>query len=197
MHEQFTYELHDALYVNLTNRCTNRCDFCIRKKADGVGGYDLWLSREPSAEEVIAQIPDPAKYSEVVFCGYGEPMLRLDALLQIAAHVKNHGGRTRINTNGQANLYYKRNVAPEMKGLIDSVSVSLNAPSAEAYEAICHSDFGEEAYAGIESFVRSCLAAGIEVTCSVVDVLSVDDIERCRAIAEKMGAKFRLRHDSD
>ena len=195
MTEQFTYELNGALYVNLTNRCTNRCDFCIRNQKEGVGGYDLWLKREPSAEDVIKEIPDPAGYDEIVFCGYGEPMLRLDALLQIAAHVKNKGGRTRINTNGQANLYYKRNVAPEMKGLIDSVSVSLNAPSAEEYEAICHSDFGEEAYAGIEEFVRSCLAVGIEVTCSVVDVLSVDDIEKCRVITERMGAKFRLRHD--
>jgi len=195
MTEQFTYELHDALYVNLTNRCTNRCDFCIRNEADGVGGYDLWLSREPSAEEVIAQIPDPASYSEIVFCGYGEPTLRLETLLEIAGYVKEHGGRTRINTNGQANLYHKRNVAPEMKGLIDSVSVSLNAPSAKDYEAICHSDYGEAAYAGIEAFVRSCLAAGIDVTCSVVDVLSVEDIERCRVITEKMGARFRLRHD--
>jgi len=195
MTEQFTYELHGALYVNLTNRCTNRCDFCIRTQQEGVGGYDLWLKREPSAEEVIAQIPDPARYDEIVFCGYGEPTLRLDALLKIAAHVKEHGGRTRINTNGQANLYHKRNVVPEMKGLIDSVSVSLNAPSAEEYEAICHSDFGEAAYAGIESFVRSCLAAGIEATCSVVDVLSVEDIERCEVLTKKMGAKFRLRHD--
>lgn len=195
MTEQFTYELGDALYVNLTNRCTNSCDFCIRNEADGVGGYDLWLTREPSVEEVIGRIPDPARYSEIVFCGYGEPTLRLPELLQIAAHVKSKGGRTRINTNGQANLYYGRNVVPEMKGLIDVISVSLNAPTAKAYQEICHSQFGEASFEGLQSFVRGCLAAGIEAVCSVVDVLSVDDIERCRQITEKIGAKFRVRHD--
>jgi TatD family-associated radical SAM protein len=195
MTEQFTYELHGALYVNLTNRCTNRCDFCIRSKADGVGGYDLWLKREPEAGEIIAQIPDPARYDEIVFCGYGEPTIRLDALLEVAAYVKERGGRTRINTNGQASLYHGRNVAPEMKGKIDTVSVSLNAPTAEAYQQMCHSAYGEDAYEAIQSFVRSCLAAGIEAICSVVDVLGVEDIERCREITKKLGAKFRLRHD--
>lgn len=189
----YVYRLGDALYINLTNRCTNCCDFCIRNIHDGMGEYNLWLDKEPTVQEVLEQIGDPTQYSEIVFCGFGEPMIRLEELLEIAREVKRKGGKVRINTNGQANLYHGRNVVPLLKGLVDVISISLNAPTAEQYDAICHSRYGKEAFENILEFARECVKVIPRVVLSVVDVLSPDDIERCRAIAEDIGAQFRVR----
>lgn len=194
MTNQFTYLLHDSLYINLTNRCTNSCDFCVRTTADGSLGYDLWLQREPEADEIIAQIGDPKQYKEIVFCGYGESTLRLPELLKIARYVKANGGRVRINTNGQANLYYSRDVTPDLEGLIDHVSISLNAPNAAGYDAVCHSIYGPAGFEGMLDFTRRCKQHVPQVTLTVVDVLPPEDIERCRRIAEDIGVSFRVRH---
>jgi TatD family-associated radical SAM protein len=189
----YVYRLGNALYINLTNRCTNCCDFCIRNTHDGVGEYNLWLDNEPTAQEVLQQIGDPTQYSEVVFCGFGEPMIRLEELIEIAQEVKKKGGKVRINTNGQANLYHGRNVVPLLKGLVDVISISLNAPTAEQYDAICHSCYGKEAFEGVLQFARECVKVIPTVVLSVVDVLSPDDIERCRTIAEDIGAQLKVR----
>ncbi len=195
----FVYGIGKSLYINLTNRCTNRCDFCLRREGDGVGGYYLWLDREPDAQDVLDLIPDPSVWQEIVFCGYGEPMLRLDTLLAIASALRKRdpGCRIRINTNGQANLYYGGNVVPRLKGWIDTVSISLNAPDAQSYQKMCHSDFGAKAFDGMLDFTRECVKLLPEVILSVVDVLSPEEIEKCRKIARDTGAEFRVREFID
>ena len=143
-----TYELHNSLYVNLTNRCSNACTFCVRTKHDNVNGEDdLWLEREPTLDEIKADFEkrDLDKYDAVVFCGFGEPTERFDDLIAVAKWLKSkHPGLSiRINTNGQANLICGRDVTPEMEGVIDCVSISLNAENAEKYQSLCRSRFGE------------------------------------------------------
>lgn len=189
----YVYKLGDALYINLTNRCTNCCNFCVRNAHDGMGGYNLWLDKEPTAQEVLERIGDPTRYSEIVFCGFGEPMIRLEELIEIARDVKKKGGRVRVNTNGQANLYHGRDVVPQLKGLVDVISISLNATTAEQYDAICHSRFGKQAFEAILDFARECVKVIPTVVLSVVDVLPPDDIQRCRAIARDIGAQLRVR----
>lgn len=112
----YTYELDGNLYVNLTNKCTNDCAFCVRNEKASYYGYKLWLDKEPTAEEVVAQIPDVKKYREIVFCGFGEPTIRLAELLRVAEYVKSRGGVTRLNTNGQGNLIHKRDITAELAG---------------------------------------------------------------------------------
>ncbi|NLI61573.1 MAG: radical SAM protein [Clostridiales bacterium] len=191
--DTFVYKLGDALYINLTNQCTNACDFCIRKGRQGMGEYHLWLKKEPTAQQVIDQIGDPKAYSEIVFCGYGEPTIKIDQLVQIAKKIKADGGKVRINTNGHANIYHGRDVVPELVGLVDVMSISLNAPDAEEYQRICRSRYGLESFNAMLDFARKCLGNIPEVVLSVVDVLSPADIEKCRKIAEEVGAKLRVR----
>ena len=189
----FTYQLNNSLYINLTNRCTNACEFCIRGYNDGVNGYYLWLDREPTAQEVIDQIPDPKKYDEIVFCGFGEPTIRLDELKTIASYVKKNGGKVRINTNGHGSLYHGRNVAPELKGLADTVSISLNAPDAKKYQQICHCQYGEKGFEAMLDFALECGKVIPMVVLSVVDTLPEQDIEACRLLAQKAGVTLRVR----
>lgn len=191
--DTYVYRLKDALYINLTNQCTNSCDFCIRIGSEGMEDYKLWLKSEPTAQQVIDQMGDVRQYSEVVFCGFGEPTMKLEELKEIAKKVKEDGVKVRINTNGHANLYHGRNVVPELAGLIDVMSISLNAPTAEEYDKICRSRYGLKAFDGMLDFARECVGVIPEVILSVVDVISPEDIEKCRAIAEQVGAKFRVR----
>ena len=189
----YVYKLGNALYINLTNRCTNRCRFCVRNKCSGVGGYDLWLDREPTPQEVIDRIDAPSKYNEIVFCGYGEPMVKLDEIIAIARVLKEKGARIRINTNGQANLYHGKNVVPELEGLVDAISISLNAPTAGKYDQLCHSIYGAEAFDAVLDFARECVKIIPKVVFTVVDILPPEDMERCQRIAEQIGAEFRVR----
>lgn len=190
------YVLENTLYINVTNRCTNRCSFCVRDKDCGIDDVNLWLEKEPTVEEMIEDIKrfNPKKYDEVVFCGYGEPTMRLDAVLACAKFIKeNFDSKIRINTNGQANLFYGENVAPRLSGLIDVVSISLNAKNAEEYDELCKSIYGKESFQGLIDFAKACKKAVPEVVMSVVDVLSPEDIEVCRKIAEDAGARLRVR----
>lgn len=131
-----SYKIRNSLYLNLTNRCTANCLFCTRLTRPVVQGYNLKLDREPTAEEIWQSIDDPNKYKEVVFCGYGEPTLRLNVIKEVARKIKDAGGRVRLNTNGHGNIINKRNILPELQGLIDEVSVSLNADTSEAYDEV-------------------------------------------------------------
>lgn len=194
-----TYEFSDSLYVNMTNRCSNACTFCLRNNHDDVNGVDnLWLTREPTLEEIKEDFlkRDLTKYRAVVFCGYGEPTERFDDLIAVARWLKQISPDTpiRLNTNGQANLIMGRDVTPEMQGCIDTVSISLNAENAEKYQEICRSKFGgEAAFEGLKQFaVRAKQYVG-EVIFSVVDVMTPEEIEHCRKIAEDCGVKFRVR----
>lgn len=193
--DTYLYENGRSLYVNLTNACTNDCTFCERNKNSGAFGYRLWLEREPTATDVIALLEkrSTADYDEVVFCGFGEPILRLKELTAIAKYCKERKFATRVNTNGQGNLIYKRNIAPELKPCIDTVSISLNNGTAENYQRTCKSAFGEAAFEGLLSFARDCVAEGIRTVMTVVDVIPPEEIEQARQLAESTGAEFRVR----
>lgn len=188
-----TYEINDALYINLTNRCANNCIFCIRNHPEGLG-VDLWLQKEPDISEIIADIKNPDKYREIVFCGYGEPLERPAEVIEICRYLKGKGARIRINTNGQANLIWKRNIVPELEGLADSISISLNAKNAGDYVRLCRPEYGEAAYEAVLDFARECIKYIPEVWMTAVDIISAHDIELCRGIARGIGARFRVRH---
>lgn len=194
--DTYAYLFGGNLYLNLTNRCCNDCEFCIRRNGEGVGDARLWLSREPTAAEVIAAAAafSPDSYLDAVFCGYGEPTYRLDALKEVAAHFHTLGKRVRLNTNGLGSEINGRNVAPELIGLVDTVSVSLNEASADKYDAVCHSVYGAAAFDKILAFTAACVREGIETVMTVVDVISPADIEACKQIAASVGAKLRVRH---
>jgi TatD family-associated radical SAM protein len=191
--DNYTYGLEGKLYINLTNRCSNRCTFCVRNGLGDFNGYDLFLSREPSADEVLAAIDNPQNYREIVFCGYGEPSYRLDVLISVANVLKKHGVPLRLNTNGQAELILGREVADELSACIDTVSISLNATNAEAYQSLCNSEFGDRAFPAVLKFARSCKNAGMEVFLSVVDILSDEEIAEAKNIAEACGVEFKVR----
>lgn len=194
-----TYELGNSLYVNLTNRCSNACTFCERNFRDNVNGEDgLWLDREPTVDEIKADFEkrDLSKYTSVVFCGFGEPTERFDDMMEIAEWLKQKcpDMPLRINTNGQGNLICGRDITPELKGRIDCVSISLNAENAEKYQELCLSEFGgEKAFEGLKDFAKSAKNYVSEVVFSVVDIISPDEIEACRKIAEECGVSFRVR----
>jgi len=187
------YELAGSIYLNVTNRCTGNCVFCIRRGSPGVGGFDLRLDREPSAGEVIAALGDPGRYDEVVFCGYGEPLLRLEVVRRVAGAVRRRSDTpVRVDTNGHANLYHGRDIVPELRRLVDHASISLNAQDAETYERLSRPLWGPKAYQGVLEFARRCVDVLPRVTLSVVSLPAVD-IEACRRIADTMGADFRVR----
>lgn len=187
------YKLGNSLYLNITNRCTNSCEFCIRRNSDGIGGYNLWLEREPTADEVAEAVGDPAQYYEIVFCGYGEPLVRLDLVRDVARRLKARGARIRVDTNGQANLFFGRNVVPELEGIVDAVSISLNAENAEKYVKLCNPVFGERAYYAVLEFAREAVKYIPKVTLTVLDLPEVD-LKACEDIARSIGAGFRVRH---
>lgn len=193
-YENFTYEIGDNLYINLTSRCTNACTFCVRNEEADYFGHKLWLSREPSAEEVLSRIPaDIARYKEYVFCGFGEPTLRLETMLEIAAALKARGAVTRLNTNGQANMIRKRDVSGELAGRIDKINVSLNEATAKDYAALCKPAFGEAAFAGLQEFAAACARRGIKTWFSVVDIIGEEKIAACRGIAKRCGVTLKVR----
>lgn len=186
------YVLGDRLYLNITNRCTNACAFCIRGTKEGVG-YNLWLEEEPTADEVLQAIKNPLQYREIVFCGYGEPLLRPGVVRQVAAALKKQGPVSiRINTNGLANLYHRHNVLPELTGLIDVLSISLNAPDAVSYQQICRPQWAEEAYPALLGFIRESKKYIPRVVVSAVEWPGVD-LEKCRAVAADLGVAYRIR----
>lgn len=192
------YEYGGGLYVNMTNRCPCRCEFCIRNMTDALGQADsLWLKREPSVTEVIETLQqwDLGKYRELVFCGYGEPMERLPELLEICRCVKEQKElRCRVNTNGLADLIQGKRTAPSLSGWVDALSISLNAASAKKYEQLCHPIFGERAYEAIMDFTSDAKRYVKDITMSVVGgTIPPEDIETCRGIAAELGVKFRVR----
>jgi TatD DNase family protein len=189
---QITYPIRNSLYLNITNRCSAACTFCVRYHTDFVKGHNLRLAEEPTAEALIKEIGDPKRYAEIVFCGYGEPLLRFEVVKTVAAEVKKRGGRVRIDTNGHGNLINKRNVLPELAGLVDAVSVSLNAQNAELYNKVSQPQFGIATYDAVKEFISEAVKYLPDVTVTVVALPEVD-VEACRKIAEGLGAKFRVR----
>lgn len=193
-----TYTVKNGIYINLTNRCSNACKFCIRQNGAGVYGSDsLWLEREPTAEEVIADLKkyDLNNYEEIVFCGYGEPTECIDTLIAVAKAVKAMSDITiRINTNGHGNLINGKDITPMFEGTVDIISVSLNCANAEEYVALCLPEFGIKAYEGLIEFARLCVPRVKKVVLSVVETtLPDEDIKKCATLAESIGAELRVR----
>ena len=198
-----TYEYEGALYVNLTNKCNCNCEFCLRRgKAEGsiYTEDSLWLEREPTREEALESFlgRDVCSYREIVFCGYGEPTYRLDVILWLVDQLKERFGEqlpsVRINTNGHANLIQGRNVCPELKGRIDTLSISLNAVNAADYVALCHPIQGEEAYQAMLDFAKEAAAYVPNVVMTIVDKdKTQEEIQTCYDIAEELGVTLRVR----
>lgn len=199
MANNYVYLLYGKIYINLTNLCTNDCVFCIRAIKDDVVGANLFLDNEKvDIAEVKKQLDNiqPEKYEEIVFCGYGEPILKLDELKEVAKYIREKYShlKIRINTNGQGNLIYKRNIVPELKGLIDSVSVSFNGENQKVYDEISLPKI-ENAYDGMKDFIKECVAQGIETTATIVTGYKnyKVDLDSCKSQIEEMGAIFRER----
>ncbi|RLA36639.1 MAG: radical SAM protein [Gammaproteobacteria bacterium] len=187
------YTIDDRLYLNITDRCTLTCAFCPKTLGSlQVHDYDLTLDHRPDMDEIIAAIGDPAAYSEVVFCGYGEPTLHLDLLLKVAGWIKERGGRVRVNTDGLASLANKRDVLPEMAGLVDAVSVSLNAQSPDIYNRHCQPSL-PGAYQAMLAFLQGAPRYIPEVTATAIDGLEGVDMAACERVAKMCGARFRRR----
>ena len=192
------YKVHNNLYVNLTNRCTCSCTFCLRNEKETVGeSSTLWLEHEPSVEEVKKEFEkfNMDEYNEVVFCGFGEPTERIDDLIEIAKFVKEkYHKKIRINTNGQGSLSNGKDIAPMMKGVVDIVSVSLNTPNEKRYNEIVRSRFGDQAYQAMLSFVKEVKKYVPEVVLSTVSTtITKEEEEECRKICEDLGVTYRIR----
>ena len=195
-----TYQVKNAVHVNLTNRCPCNCTFCLRHNGPGVfGSGPLWLEREPTLEETIESLGqwDYERFREVVFCGYGEPTERLDVLLAAAAHLKEQDPtlRIRVNTNGLSDLIHGKPTAPLFVGKVDCLSISLNTDDPAEYLSVCRPKFGEAAYPAMLKFTQEAAALLPSVVMTVVGepVTSLEKQERCRAIATRLGAQLRVR----
>jgi TatD DNase family protein len=188
-----SYKIRDSLYLNITNRCTNACTFCAKRGDYHVKGHYLKLPGEPSVEEVLAEVGDPTRYDEIVFCGFGEPFLRLADVKEIAKTLKGRGAKIRVNTDGLANLVHGRNVLPELSGLVDALSVSLNAPDAETYARICPNRYGAASFPALLDFLREAPRYVPSVVATAVALPGLDP-EAVRRLAESIeGVAFRLR----
>ncbi len=192
------YDYFGGLYINMTNRCPNACEFCIRNFTNSLGDADsLVLKEDPTVDEVKKELEswDVRAYDEVVFCGYGEPTERLPEVLELARHIKaKYGRQIRINTNGLADLIWGRPTAPDLKGVVDAVSVSMNEADAQKYYDLCHPKFGLKSYDAVIKYIEDVRDYVPYVAVSVVtSAISRESIEICRAKAEELGVVFKLR----
>lgn len=199
---EILYKVHNNLYINLTNRCPYSCTFCLRQKMDKVGESDtLWLLREPTAEEVIEEFKkwDVDSFHEIVFCGFGEPTEAFDVLKKVAEFIKSKYNKPiRLNTNGVGSLINKRNIAPELKGLIDTVSISLNNPDPEEYAKLVRSKYGVKSFQEMIDFAKECKKYVPNVVMSTVDTtISHEEEKKCKEICDKVGAEYRIRSWED
>lgn len=193
---KLAYTIRDSVYLNVTGSCTNTCTFCQRNVDPVVKGHDLRLQRDPTPDEMMEALDREGwqSRSEVVFCGYGEPTIRLPEVLHVASRIREikPSMKIRMNTNGLANLYHRKNIVPELTYAIDTVSISLNAQDAQTFEKLCRPNIGPDPYGSLLDFSQKCVSAGMDTILTVVAHPDVD-IEACRKIAEGMGARFRVR----
>lgn len=195
--DTYAYVLDGNLYINLTNKCSNGCDFCVRNERASYYGNYLWLRNgEPTVEKVIAQVNglgDLKKFKEVVFCGFGEPTYRVAEMVALCDYFHEKGLSTRLNTNGQGNLINKRDIVPELKNKIDLVNVSLNASCAEKYQKICRSQFGESGFEAMIEFAKLCKKNGVNCRFSIVDCIGEEEVEACKRLAESARIPLYIR----
>lgn len=191
------YTYGNQAYLNITNACPCRCTFCIRNNGDSVGeATTLWFEHNPTLDEIKSEIDafDFSQYdNSIIICGYGEPTCALQNMLEACKYLKSKGIKIRLNTNGLSDLINKRETAKEICEVIDSVSISLNAPTAEKYNEITRSSFGEEAFDAMLKFANECKEHGIPTKLTVVDVISKEDIDACYKLCEKIGIPLRVR----
>ena len=192
------YEFHGNLYVNLTNRCSSACTFCLRQTRDEMeGSGSLWLEHEPDFDEVVNAFSkyNVKEYGEVVFCGFGEPTIKFDLLKEVARFVKDkYQMKTRLNTNGQGNLINERDITKELSGIIDTVSISLNNPDPVKYQEIVRSKFGEKAFYAMIEFAKNAKQYVPNVVLSTVDTtISKEEEKECAKICEDIGVTYRIR----
>ncbi len=202
----YVYTIYGNIYINLTNFCSNACEFCVRNHEStmdgrefgshsGEGDYDLWLDREPSYKDVtdILDKMDFSRYKEMVFCGYGEPSARFDLVEMLCVYAHERSIKTRINTNGQGNAILGKDIAPRMCRCIDTINVSLNATDAQSYDRLCHSVYGEKAFDIMLDFAKECVRCGGNVVLSIVDCVPPEQLQKAAEIARDIGAKLRVR----
>lgn len=192
------YTYGNKIYLNITNACPCDCEFCVRHNKDGLGDMgSLWLDHEPSFEEITEAVDsfDWTGYTDAVFCGFGEPTCALDKLLKTAEYIrKTQNVKIRLNTNGLSDLINKcDNSAERMSGLIDAVSVSLNASDAEAYDRIVHPKFGLKSFDAMIKFTKDCQKFIPNVKMTVVDTIGEDEIERCKKLCSDNNIDLRVR----
>ena len=192
------YPIGDSLYVNITNQCPCRCVFCIRMETDHVGNSgSLWLDHEPSIEEVKEEFKkfNIDDYKEIVFCGYGEPLVRLNEIIEISNFIKGISSiKIRINTNGLADLIHNKDTAVLLKDSIDAVSISLNAPDKKRYYEVTKPKFGEKSFDALLKFASECKKYLKDVSFSVVDEISDEEIDNAKKLAKDMDIPLRVRH---
>jgi len=187
------YTLRRSRYLNVTNRCTLRCTFCPKFNGSwSVQGHDLRLRDEPNVETLLVAAGDPSSHDEFVFCGFGEPTLRLYTVLEVGAELRRRGARVRLNTDGLANLVHGRDVTPDLEDAIDAVSISLNAQDAATYERHCRPPL-PGAFQALLDFARHVREFVPQVTLTAIDGLPGVDIAACRGLAEQLGVGFRRR----
>ena len=192
-----SYEVGDSLYLNITNKCPCACTFCLRQNGDGAYGSDpLWLEHTPSFEEITDNLSQREldKYRNIVFCGYGEPTCELEMLKKVAKWLKERTKTPlRLNTNGLSDLVNHRSTAPEFAGLIDIISISLNAPDEADYMSVTRPSFGEGSYGAMLKFASEVKNYVPETVLTVVDIIGEEQVEKSRKVAESVGVKLRVR----
>ncbi|MEE9289099.1 MAG: TatD family hydrolase [Bacteroidota bacterium] len=189
---KITYTLNNTLYLNITIRCDADCVFCDRKGEAIVKGHNLRIEREPSTQEMVEAIGDPTHYDEIVFCGYGEPTIRLDVIKEVAGWIKGRGGRVRLNTDGHGSVINRRNIVPELVGLVDSVSISLNTIDPKQYGELMRID-GHRFFSAMVEFAKECVRHFPEVVMTIVDMSEIEQEKARRFIEQEIGAKFKVR----
>lgn len=195
---EILYKVHNNLYVNLTNQCPCACTFCLRQTMDRIGESDrLWLDHEPTYEEVVEAFGkfDMTQYEEVVFCGFGEPTMAFPVLKKVAKYVKDtYHMPIRINTNGLGNLIWERDITPELEGIVDTISISLNTPNAQKYHELVRSKFGDQSFDAMLDFAKKATKFVPKVVLSTVDTtLTKEEEAQCQKICESIGATYRIR----
>jgi radical SAM enzyme (TIGR04100 family) len=191
------YNYGNSLYINITNKCPCDCVFCIRNNGEGINkGQSLWLENEPTIEEIKKEIDKSniLNYDEIVFCGYGEPTERLDAIIEISQYLKEKTNiQIRVNTNGLSDLINNKPTAPLLSPYIDSISISMNAPTKEEYNILCKPSFGEKSFQAMLDFGVECSKYIKNTVFTIVDVLDKDKKEACKKICEDLGVTLRIR----
>jgi len=191
--DTLVYDIGNKRYINLTNSCTLKCAFCPKTKGSpDVHQYSLGIEERHKASDYINAIGDPSQFEEIVFCGFGEPTMRLKELLAISTFIKQHHGRVRINTDGLANLVHKRNVLPELAEVVDALSVSLNGQTEEIYNRHCLPGLAGS-FQAVLDFLTLAPSYIPDTTATAIDGLEGLDIKACEQLAIDRGVKFRRR----